>query len=1006
MKNILKMNYRFDTPSPPPPKRSHSSMCASYSGYRKLAITVNRSFSSHNKARKRRMFLSERQVTFYHGEKSQQKQQKTEDLLKVGRDQISEYDYHTAISTFSAVQALDHSNAESYYLRGMCFYKTEQFKVAISDLIKVVTSEPSYNKFAYYILAMCFEKINDIVTAVRYISKGLYQFPKFSKGYILRGNLFNSQQKFEKALSDFRKALSLNIEEGSALLGMANSLEKIGDFSTAYKILTQAISFPSITTEALLKRAKLLSGQGKNAQALAEYNSILERFPNNSEAYYYKGKSMISEMKYSDAVLCFEQAIKYDQKNFIFPLAVYYLGYVKIKEKDFYGAIHQFDRCSTNSHPDQHSLRTYAEGVIFLVKRKFKEAISSFNKIIRKKQGIEEYLSSCFEHLGFAYLCLKLYSKSLKHLKQASALNNLSKASKYNIELAHGYIYAEKQDFAQAVEYFQKAFQVFPTKPESLILQTSLILEEKGKNFPIAESVLLECEHLTEKAVSLRVDSESSYVRGIIRYLLEKFELALEDAKICIEKADENIVEHYIFRGLCFAALSNYSEAVNDFSVALQLNDSLEYVYNYRGRCAFLMDDSDLAYLDFQKLVTMNDSSPEPYLKTAIVLMHSSSFSGAISSLENANTIQYTVEAGELKTKAFILQYDIDMALNEMNLILNFDPNNENIRKDREVLYFIQSFSNENSKDFQMALKKIEIFLEDIGEIFDLKILLWYKGVFLLYLQRFEEAIPVFQKVIERLQKSSNKINSEEALIIEEQNCEVLYNIALCYMHVNKVKSLEMFTNLSKILNKKHKGQLLFMCSLVQIELKNPKMGEKLMQEAYLCDPETINPFLNKQQVIMKPLNTTNVLAINFPLLQIFFNKKVRLRPAICLPKPAVPNIDFGVEEKVLDFLKINKITPKPEPPWLKRNKGSIMFTDNMVDLEHEPISHVISKVELNPKEKKAAKSGVLFRRNDSEEKESVFLNQNENEIEESEKQSECEDIPEIILRKIKKVCF
>jgi hypothetical protein len=58
----------------------------------------------------------------------------------------------------------------------------------------------------------------------------------------------------------------------------------------------------------------------------------------------------------------------------------------------------------------------------------------------------------------------------------------------------------------------------------------------------------------------------------------------------------------------------------------------------------------------------------------------------------------------------------------------------------------------------------------------------------------------------------------------------------------------------------------------------------------------------------------------------------------------------------------------------------------------------------LNPKTKKAAKSGVLFRRNDSEEKENEFLGNGDND--ESEKVSIADEIPDIILRKIKKACF
>ena len=279
----------------------------------------------------------------------------------------------------------------------------------------------------------------------------------------------------------------------------------------------------------------------------------------------------------------------------------------------------------------------------------------------------------------------------------------------------------------------------------------------------------------------------------------------------------------------------------------------------------------------------------------------------------------------------------------------------------------------------------------------------WYKGVFLLYSKKYDEAVACFEVIIEILQKRDKKLPPEDSLTLEEQNCEVLYNIALCYLSTNKYKTLEIFTDLSQILNKKHKGQILFLCSLVELELKNSKNAEKLMEEAYKCDSETLNPFLNKQTVIIKPLNTTNNLAVSFPLLEPFENNRIKLRPAICLPKPSLPPIEFGVERKVVDYFKISNIPPKHEPPWLRRNKGSIMFTDNIVEVDHEPVSNVISKVDLNIKSKKAAKSGVLLRRTESDEKESSYLQTNE---EDSLIETENDEIPEIVLRKIKELCY
>ena len=81
------------------------------------------------------------------------------------------------------------------------------------------------------------------------------------------------------------------------------------------------------------------------------------------------------------------------------------------------------------------------------------------------------------------------------------------------------------------------------------------------------------------------------------------------------------------------------------------------------------------------------------------------------------------------------------------------------------------------------------------------------------------------------------------------------------------------------------------------------------------------------------------------------------------------------------------------------------MFTDNMVDLEHEPISNVISKSELQVHEKKTARSGVLIRRrSNSEEKESSYIQSNDEEG--SLNEEETEEIPEIIKKKIKEMCF
>lgn len=55
----------------------------------------------------------------------------------------------------------------------------------------------------------------------------------------------------------------------------------------------------------------------------------------------------------------------------------------------------------------------------------------------------------------------------------------------------------------------------------------------------------------------------------------------------------------YLARGRCFACMGVFIEAMKDLSVALNLDENLGQAYIYRGMCAYLLGDNNLAFLDF-----------------------------------------------------------------------------------------------------------------------------------------------------------------------------------------------------------------------------------------------------------------------------------------------------------------------------------------------------------------------------------------------------------------------
>jgi hypothetical protein len=55
----------------------------------------------------------------------------------------------------------------------------------------------------------------------------------------------------------------------------------------------------------------------------------------------------------------------------------------------------------------------------------------------------------------------------------------------------------------------------------------------------------------------------------------------------------------FLARGRAYACVSMLSEAMSDLTQAIDQDETLQQAYDFRGRCAFLTGDSNLAFQDF-----------------------------------------------------------------------------------------------------------------------------------------------------------------------------------------------------------------------------------------------------------------------------------------------------------------------------------------------------------------------------------------------------------------------
>ena len=89
------------------------------------------------------------------------------------------------------------------------------------------------------------------------------------------------------------------------------------------------------------------------------------------------------------------------------------------------------------------------------------------------------------------------------------------------------------------------------------------------------------------------------YMRGIVKFYLHMFYEALIDLDAVVEMDDDPPAKHYLARGRCHSCLSMFQEAISDLSKAIELDEDCADAYFNRGKCAYLLGDTAVAFLDF-----------------------------------------------------------------------------------------------------------------------------------------------------------------------------------------------------------------------------------------------------------------------------------------------------------------------------------------------------------------------------------------------------------------------
>lgn len=201
------------------------------------------------------------------------------------------------------------------------------------------------------------------------------------------------------------------------------------------------------------------------------------------------------------------------------------------------------------------------------------------------------------------------YKDSLKDYEKLTHLKKLSKTSNFNITFAKLIKQIDQKNFIKAIEIANEGIKLCPDnrciKMLKKVAEVQYFITIKDK--PEASKIL----QVIKRELNLIVDDncqdhEHQFLKGIINLFTRDIMVALNDFEKAIQNNDDSSENYHFLRGMCYACLSLFKEASNDFGICLKLNEKKEEAYINRGKCSYLLGDISKAFKDFQSLLNLN----------------------------------------------------------------------------------------------------------------------------------------------------------------------------------------------------------------------------------------------------------------------------------------------------------------------------------------------------------------------------------------------------------------
>eukprot|EP01017_Pseudomicrothorax_dubius_P034550 TRINITY_DN4753_c0_g4_i2.p1 TRINITY_DN4753_c0_g4~~TRINITY_DN4753_c0_g4_i2.p1 ORF type:complete len:1181 (-),score=268.49 TRINITY_DN4753_c0_g4_i2:134-3676(-) len=913
----------------------------------------------------------------------------TVQALNDAKKLIQERSYTQAVSILEAVLDKQERSLEARYLMGLCYLNSSQYANAIEQFQKMIElDENREHRNVNLLIAVAYKKKDDVLSALSVLSNTIAGYPNFYDAYIYRGKLYLKARKVDKALNDFTNAIKVDPKRASAYLGKGDCLRLLKKWDESLQQYNLALENRDATTEeeAKLKRAIAKIELGFYSEALPDLEEVIGKNPQNCDAMYFKGYSLLKQGKESEAILCFEQTLRLNNSKKAVTKAIYEMVKMKINSRDFYSAYWILNRteCLNVDMNALHKYKLFIEGVIFLMKKKFKEGYDNLNTLTSKNQ-VGEYLKDKIHvYKSYASFCLGNHEEAIEEMKKAQTYGKLEKGAQYNKLLCEGILSLKRDGFDFAAAQFSKANTILPNKMEPFFYRAVTILMSMNRSLhklSIEEQSACIVEALRELDIALQLNDSSAplfFFRGLLSLVACLYDQAISDLEKAIEKSDDNIPKYYYTRGLAYAARNNIKEAITDFTIATNLDAKFVEAYLERARVNLLRGDEVSAYSDIQKFVSLSPEDEKTFVSAGNLLFCATIYDEACKMYSRVPDLAMNIEILYLRVRTYIKMKELNAALEDLNRVIELGGTHQReASADRDMLHSLKIASvsksdfHKNLRDAEEKITKV-INSKKFGLIFDIHDCYFYRAVMRIYSQEYIEAMSDLIKANEyrekflegRLAELQNEVVRDgqldepsfdhEMAELEENTSfnrfEYLYTYTLLLILTgNCDEAIQVLENMAQYAVEKSRENLEILSAILKNEMAlvaagNVEEGEVEEKE---IGPLMIFPFQNRLCSIYPPI-----------ILNFTHHKNIELKLSFCLPRVENPSIKPNVSIDLLAKVDHTSVENKPEAPWIRRNNKGIIFTEKII----EDVEHDVDDIDAFLKDNNLKESGLIHK--------------------------------------------